>query len=120
MPTALDAGNLFEDVREQSDEEEFRTLLARPGLKVERIVSTGQCSPPGFWYDQAWDEWVLLVSGGAVMEFEGGDTRYTLKRGDYLHIAPGQRHRVAWTQSDPPTIWLAVHSGDIGEEKPLA
>jgi len=25
------------------------TLLARPGLRLERIVSYGQASPPGFW-----------------------------------------------------------------------
>ena len=36
-------------------------LLERPGLRIERIVSWGQCSPEGFWYDQEEDEWVCLV-----------------------------------------------------------
>jgi cupin 2 domain-containing protein len=108
-----DAGNVFEDIGARAGEEEFRTLLVRPGLKVERIVSTGQCSPPGFWYDQAWDEWVLVVSGGAAVEFEDEGAPRTLKTGDYLHIASGRRHRVVWTQPDPPTVWLAIHSGDL-------
>jgi cupin 2 domain-containing protein len=34
-------------------EEQFVELLSRPGLKIARIVSTGQASPLGFWYDQA-------------------------------------------------------------------
>lgn len=108
-----DTGSLFDDVHPQADEEEFRTLLARPGLKVERIVSTGQCGPPGFWCDQAWDEWVLVMFGAAVVEFDDGKPPRTLKPGDYLHIAAGRRHRVAWTEPDQPTIWLAIHSGDL-------
>lgn len=30
----------------------FTTLLQAPGIHIERIVSQGQCSPDGFWYDQ--------------------------------------------------------------------
>ena len=41
--------------------EQVATLLTRPGLRVEQIVSRGQASPPGFWYDQAEGEWVLVL-----------------------------------------------------------
>lgn len=88
---------------------EITTLLAgRPGLRIERIISTGQASPPGFWYDQTDDEWVLLITGGAGLEVEG-DGITTLAPGDWLLLPAHCRHRVAWTDPASPTVWLAVH-----------
>ena len=89
--------------------ERLETLLARPGLRIERIVSTGQASPPGFWYDQDDAEWVLLVSGEAALRFEDETETRRLRAGDWLHIAPHRRHRVESTAADTPTVWLAVH-----------
>jgi cupin 2 domain-containing protein len=89
--------------------ERFETLLARPGLRIERIVSTGQASPPGFWYEQAEAEWVLLVSGEALLRFEDESETRRLRPGDWLLIEPMRRHRVEWTATDAPTVWLAVH-----------
>ena len=43
--------------------------MTRPGLRIERIVSLGQASPPGFWYDQAEGEWVLVLAGAARLRF---------------------------------------------------
>ena len=108
-----DAGNLLSGVKPSADGERFDDLLTLPGLKIERIVSTGQASPPGFWYDQGWTEWVLLLSGAAAVEFEGEAAPRELIPGSYLHIPPGCRHRVAWTSPDEPTVWLAVHAGDL-------
>ena len=55
-------GNLFVDVSAgSSGEEAFSEIFARPGLKIERIISQGQASPPEFWYDQAWNEWVIVL-----------------------------------------------------------
>ena len=63
--------NLFVDVSAGSSEEEaFSEIFAWPGLKIERIVSRGQASPPGVWYDQAWNEWVIVLKGGATLQFE--------------------------------------------------
>jgi cupin 2 domain-containing protein len=98
----------------------FETLLTQPGVRIERIISTGQASPAGFWYDQAQAEWVLLVQGAAVLKFEDeqvqGEIRQevvkTLAPGDHLYIAPHRRHRVEFTQADPPTVWLAIHMAD--------
>jgi hypothetical protein len=30
-----------------------------------------QRSPPGFWYDQFWAEWVIVLAGSAGLCFEG-------------------------------------------------
>ena len=94
-----------------SHDEQFLELLARPGLRIERIVSTGQASPPGFWYEQALGERILLLAGEARLRFEAPPQAQHLKAGDYLDIAPQRRHRVEWTKPGQATIWLAVHYG---------
>ncbi|MBV4491774.1 cupin [Pseudomonas oryzicola] len=88
--------------------ERIDELLSRPGLRVERIVSTGQASPPGFWYDQAEGEWVVLLSGAAGLRFEHEDHTRLLVPGDCLDIPPHYRHRVEWTAPGTASIWLAV------------
>ncbi len=104
--------NLFAKLPSSSaPEEEFRQLLAQPGLRIERIVSTGQASPPGFWYDQPQGEWVLLIQGEAGLRFADEAQARHLKAGDYVDIAPHRRHRVDWTSHAPITVWLAVHYG---------
>lgn len=99
--------NLYADMRPDSVSEQVLDLLSRPGLRIERIVSTGQASPPGFWYDQPHAEWVLLLQGEASLAFEGEPAPRLLKPGDFVDIAPHRRHRVESTAT--PTVWLAVH-----------
>jgi cupin 2 domain-containing protein len=100
--------NLFKQLPVSLAEESFTALLERPGLRIERIVSHGQASPPGFWYDQDQDEWVLLLAGAAQLRFEDQDQPMVLEPGDCLEIAAHRRHRVEWTTPDQPTIWLTV------------
>jgi len=108
-------GNLFERLPPASEKEAAELLAAAPGLKVERIVSRGQASPPGFWYDQDWSEWVLLLAGAAGIAFEGEGSMRSLRPGDHLLIPAHCRHRVAWTDEAAPTIWLTVHfAGSAG------
>ncbi|MFK3815347.1 cupin domain-containing protein [Pseudomonas sp. NPDC089407] len=83
-------------------------LLSRPGVRVERIVSSGQASPPDFWYDQAEGEWIVLLSGAAGLRFEHENHTRLLTPGDCLDIPPHCRHRVEWTAPGQATIWLAV------------
>jgi cupin 2 domain-containing protein len=104
------SGNIFSAIDRDAADEIVTSLLDRPGLRLERIVSTGQTSPPGFWYDQPTDEWVLLIAGAARLEIDGENER-TLSPGDYLLIPAHCRHRVAWTDPDQPTVWLAAHLG---------
>ncbi|MDX8406815.1 MAG: cupin domain-containing protein [Mariprofundaceae bacterium] len=100
--------NLFEDIPKPMPEEVTDTLLAADGVRIERIVSHGQASPDGFWYDQDEHEWVLLLAGEACLQIDGEKHARTLKPGDFLLLPAGQRHRVARTAADGDTIWLAV------------
>jgi cupin 2 domain-containing protein len=102
-------GNLLSGLPEKAAEEQAETLLASPGLRIERIVSTGQASPPGFWYDQPLDEWVLVLEGSAGLLVEGEAAPRTLRAGDHVHLPAHRRHRVEWTDEAGPTVWLAVH-----------
>ena len=101
--------NLFADVPRELAQEQVVKLLATAHVTIERIVSCGQASPPGFWYNQAQPEWVILLAGAACLRFKNEAAARTLKRGDYLHIPAHARHRVEWTDDTQPTVWLAVH-----------
>ncbi len=85
-------------------------MLDRDNVRVERIVSRGHSSPPGFWYDQTDNEWVILLSGSARLLFQGERDPISLGPGDYLDIPAHKRHRVEWTDPDQDTVWLAVFS----------
>jgi cupin 2 domain-containing protein len=103
------SGSLFAAVPTRLDKEEVAVLASLTGARIERIVSTGQASPPGFWYDQDWTEWVVLLAGSAALQIEGEDGFRILAPGDYVEIPPHVRHRVEWTAADRPAVWLAVH-----------
>lgn len=89
-----------------TDKEFSEILLRDEKIKVERIVSQGHCSPQGFWYDQAEDEWVGLLCGSAVIGFEHFDV--FLQKGDHITIKAHMRHRVEATSKLPPCIWLCI------------
>ena len=105
----IKGGNLFADIGPAGADETFATLAERPGAAIERIVSTGQASPEGFWFDQDWTEWVVVLAGEAGLRIEGEAAPRTLRPGDWLELPAGLRHRVEWTATDRPTVWLAVH-----------
>ena len=104
-------GNIFSGVMPNRSMEVFTTLHALPGLRIERIVSCGQASPPGVWLDQPQGEWVLLLEGSAALEIEGEKGLKHMAPGDYVWLAPRRKHRVASTDTGRTTIWLAVHAG---------
>jgi cupin 2 domain-containing protein len=83
-------------------------LLSTNGVRLERIVSRGEASPAGFWYDQAEAEWVTVLTGRARLTIEGETNDRELGTGDSLFLPAHCRHRVAWTAPDQPTIWLAL------------
>ena len=100
--------NLFDDRPRQSDKEVLTELLWRNGVRIERIVSTGQSTPVDKPYTQEYEEWVLLVSGSAGLWIEGEAER-VLRPGDCVLIPSHRPHRVTWTAKGGPTVWLAVH-----------
>ncbi len=107
---SVEVRNLFSAIDSERPDELFETLLQIPGARLERIVSTGQASPPDFWYDQPNDEWVIVLTGSAGLAVEGEAER-TLAPGDMAFLPARKRHRVVWTDVDRPTVWLAVHFG---------
>ncbi len=100
--------NIFNLPSELPDSELLEPLVTGNDTLIERIVSTGQTTPPGQWYDQNRDEWVVLLQGKAIVSYEDG-SQVKLKRGDYLLIPARTKHRVDYTSVDPPCIWLAIH-----------
>ncbi len=102
--------NIFatESLSLPEDKEFFESLCEGNNLKIERIVSRGQVSPPGKWYEQPENEWVILLKGKATLEFEKNKMAH-LSAGDYLLLPAGLRHRVAFTSKDPECVWLAIH-----------
>jgi cupin 2 domain-containing protein len=103
-------GDLYRDIPDQLPQELTQVLLAAKssGVKIERILSKGHCSPLGFWYDQPDNEWVLLIKGEALLRFETPDRLLRLTPGMYLDIAAHERHRIESTSPSEETIWLAV------------
>ena len=101
--------NLFLDLPDAVREEGTDVLASSDQVRIERIVSRGQKSPPGFWYDQEWDEWVVVLKGRAKLRFEDRSGEVELGPGDWMNIPAHARHRVEWTDEDQDTIWLAVH-----------
>ncbi len=89
--------------------EVFETLLERPGWRLERIVSSGQSTPDGEWYDQETEEWVVLLSGAARLSFADSAEPLVLSPGQAVSIPAHCRHRVEWTDPDIASVWLALH-----------
>ena len=102
--------NLFTGLPANLPDELLTTLLKAANIRIERIVSHGHVSPDGFWYDQDEHEWVIVLKGAATLRFEG--CTQDMKPGDFVNIPAHKKHRVEWTTTDEPTIWLAVFYRD--------
>lgn len=92
-------------------EEAFTDLFKGNSVRIEKILSSGQITPQGEWYDQIENEFILLIQGEASIEFENEET-ILLTAGDFCNILPHQKHRVNYTSTEPHCIWLAVFSID--------
>ena len=98
--------NIFEieKLPEIEEEEILDILKENEDVKIERIISTGQVSD---WMVQEKREYVLLIQGNAVIEFN--DITVQMKSGDTIFIEKSERHRVAYTSESPCCIWFCVH-----------
>ena len=101
--------NLFSQIPDSRAAEVVDGILQTGAFQLERIVSWGQATPSGEWYDQDTNEWVILLRGSAVLLFEDEPGEVVLHPGDYVHIPARQRHRVEWTDPEKKTVWLALH-----------
>ena len=102
-------GNIFNGIPEDLPDELTEVLAKSGKVRIERILSKGQASPEGFWYDQEQDEFVILLQGAAKLRLEGENDLMSIKTGHWLTIPAHKRHRVEWTSPSEETIWLAVH-----------
>ena len=100
--------NFLELVPETVNEELFESIIQTKDIKIERIISCGQFSPESGWYDQEKSEWVMVLEGKAILEFEEGK-EVALGKNDFINILPHQKHKVKWTDPEQKTIWLAIH-----------
>ena len=100
--------NIFNFTSLQTEQEIFESLLSGKNISIERIVSTGQITRIGDWYDQNLDEWVIVLQGEATLAYADG-TIIQLLAGDYVFLPAHIKHRVEYTSVAPPCIWLAVH-----------
>ncbi len=107
--TDIEVQSLLAAVPSNLPEEQLSTLLQTENFRLVRIVSTGQATPEGEWYDQDENEWVLVLQGSAEIRFEDSDVTKSLSPGEYVQIPAHVRHRVGWTDPDQPTVWLALH-----------
>lgn len=101
-------GNIFASLPDELEQESFAELLRDTTIRIERILSKGHTSPASGWYDQEDNEWVLVLEGAGTILFADG-RQVMLNKGDFLHIPAHVQHKVAWTDPDRLTIWLAVH-----------
>ncbi len=109
-------GNIFNNLAGVGHcAEFFETISATGNVRIERILSRGQTTPDGQFYDQDWTEYVFVLQGHAKLEIEG--TVCELNAGDWRCLLPRGKHRVTQTSVDPPCLWLAIHIGEHGGEK---
>ena len=99
--------NLLRKLPDARRGETSERLAGGGAARIERIVSHGQASPPGFWYDQDDAEFVAVLAGTARLRFADGEMM-ELRPGDWVEIAAHRRHRVEWTDPETPTVWLTV------------
>jgi cupin 2 domain-containing protein len=99
--------NIYQNLPFSLPDECVDVLLAHPNVRIERIVSQGHSTSIGEWYDQTEHEWVIVLQGLGVIEYENGE-QVTLNTGDYLYLPAHLKHRVASTSEDEQTIWLAI------------
>ncbi len=98
--------NIF-DLPSEIPDEIVEVIYENKNTRIERILSAGQVSAEGFWYDQNENEWVSLVQGEAKVAFDDGGSA-VLKAGDHILIKAHKRHRVEYTSIDPPCVWICV------------
>ena len=97
--------NLFAELPDTLEDEEFYELCRCRNLTIERIVSAPHTRSDLMIQEQ--DEWVLVLQGHALLTLDG--EQRPLTEGDFLFIPAGSPHRVLDTSGDPLCVWLAVH-----------
>ncbi len=104
----MNYSNFLDQIPESIGDELFENIVTTDHIKIERTISQGHTSPETGWYDQPQNEWVMVLQGKAVLQFED-DTEIELSANDYVNIPAHTRHKVKWTDPKQKTVWLAIH-----------
>lgn len=107
MLSISNVSNIYQNLPLNLPEECVEILQSHSTVRIERIISQGHSTPVGEWYDQSENEWVMVLQGSGVIEYENGE-QITLNVGDYLYLPAHVKHRVASTCENERTIWLAI------------
>jgi len=107
MNKQTENSNIFAQIPAKIKEELFEDIIATNDIRIERIVSDGHTSPKSGWYESKQNEWVIILQGEAILEFEA--LHVELQVGDYFNIKSGTKHKVSYTSADEQTIWLAIY-----------
>ncbi len=105
---AMKVKNIYEDLPSKIPAEILENIFQNDKIRIERIISKGQASPPAYWYNQNQNEWVIVLKGSAKLLFKGDVVPVIMNEGDYMNIIAHTEHRVEYTDSSTETIWLAV------------
>ena len=103
--------NIFNDIPSDLPDELIEKITGddKKGIVIERIISRRHASPPGFWYDQDNNEFVIVIKGSAGLLFKDKDKILEMSQGDYIEIPAHTLHRIEWTSADEDTVWLTIH-----------
>ncbi len=104
MAENFQRGRLEPGTEAPAEGERFTALAELPGVTIEQIVSGRLAEPVSF--EQAQDEWVVVMEGGARLLVDGAELE--LRPGDWLVLPAGCPHTVL--ETEPGTSWLAVHA----------
>lgn len=103
----MKTSNIFANIPKEIEEELFENIVSKENINIKRIISYGHTSPDSGWYDQDYNEWVILLQGEAIISFNNGD-EVRLKPGDYINIPSHTKHKVSWTKPNTKSVWLAI------------
>jgi cupin 2 domain-containing protein len=112
FPTEVRRGRLESTADAPAVGERTVTIARLEGVVVEHILSGQLLSPVA--YDQAHDEWVLVLAGEAVLEVN--DVRVDLTGGDWVLLPAHVPHRLVKTTAG--TSWLALHVTEVESSAP--
>ncbi|MBZ9770997.1 hypothetical protein [Mesorhizobium sp. CO1-1-8] len=93
----------------------IETLFENNIVKIDRITVRGQITPAGVFPDEPSNEFVQLIQGHMVLEYQtadGENKKMSLRAGDYAMKAPTERTRADFTSPDEDTVYLKIsHTG---------
>ena len=107
MNNQLKIANIYDLPAKLPEKELFETLVDNDKVLIKKIVSSGQSTAPDDWYDQEKAEWLIVLQGEGELSYEDGSS-IKLISGDYLFIPAHKKHRVEYTSTKPPCIWLTI------------